>query len=134
MRKLRVLILFPLLLTGCALLSHEAPNEDVDKAAGLFVQRLNAGDYEAIYKDTSKRFKDTQPKEAIFDTLKDLTAKGRLVNFQRIKMTFEPGNKDRIASPVYGVLFEQGRGDLTLNFIDESGEWKLIGIVFKTRT
>src|SRR2546423_2406780 len=118
MRKIRALILFPLLLTGCALLSHEAPNADIDKAAGLFVQRLNAGDYEAIYKDASQRFKDAQTKEAIFDTLKSLTAKGRLVSYARIQLAFEPGKKEKIASPVYSSVFEQGRGNLTLNFID----------------
>jgi hypothetical protein len=132
MRKFSALILFSLFLTGCALLSHEAPVDDIDKAAGLFVQRLNAGDYEAIYKDTAKEFKQNQTKDTILDNLKELASHGQLKSFQRVKLPYEPGKK-RIASPVYSVLFDQARGDLTLNFLDDSGEWKLIGFAFKMR-
>lgn len=133
MRKILAFTLFSLFLSGCALLPHEAPVDDIDKAAGLFVQRLNAAEYDAIYKDASKKFKDIQTKETILESLKELTAKGKLLNFQRVQMKYESGSKDRIASPVYSVAFEQSRGDLTLNLIDESGEWKLIGFAFKNR-
>ncbi|HKP12106.1 MAG TPA: DUF3887 domain-containing protein [Blastocatellia bacterium] len=133
MRKIVALFLIPLFMSGCALLPHEAPAEDVDKATALFVQRLNAADYNAIYKDAAKKFKDTQTKETILDSLKDLTARGKLQSFSRIQMKYEGESKDRIASPVYVVAFDQSRGDLTLSFIDESGEWKLIGFAFKQR-
>jgi hypothetical protein len=133
MRKILAFICFSLLLSGCALLPHEAPADDIDKAAGLFVQRLNGAEYDAIYKDASRKFKDNQTKETILDSLKELTAKGKLQNYQRVQMKYESGSKDRIASPVYNVVFEQSRGDLTLNFIDERGEWKLIGFAFKQR-
>lgn len=133
MRKILAFILFSLLLSGCALLPHEAPVDDIDKAAGLFVQRLNAAEYDTIYKDASRKFKDSQTKETILESLKELSAKGKLQNYQRVQMKYESGSKDRIASPVYNVAFEQSRGDLTLNFIDESGEWKLIGFAFKNR-
>jgi hypothetical protein len=133
MRKILAFILFSLFISGCALLSHEAPVEDIDKAAGLFVQRLNAAEYDAIYKDAAKKFKENQTKEYILDSLKELTAKGKLQNYQRVQMKYESETKDRIASPLYGVTFDQSRGDLTLNFIDEGGEWKLIGFTFKQR-
>ena len=133
MRKIVALILIPLFLGGCALLPHEAPAEDIDKATALFVQRLNAADYNAIYKDAAAKFKDAKTKETILDSLKELTARGKLQSFNRVQMKYEPETKDRIASPVYFVAFDQSRGDLTLNFIDEGGEWKLIGFYFKLR-
>jgi Protein of unknown function (DUF3887) len=133
MRKILAFILFSLFISGCALLPHEAPVEDIDKAAALFVQRLNAAEYDAIYKDAAKKFKENQTKETILDSLKELTAKGKLQSYQRVQMKYETETKDRIASPFYNVAFEQSRGDLTLNFIDESGEWKLIGFAFKQR-
>src|SRR3954470_3268927 len=124
MRKVLALFFLSLFMAGCSMLPHEAPVEDIDKAAALFVQRLNAAEYDAIYKDAAKKFKANQTKETILDSLKELTAKGKLQNYQRVQMKYETETKDRIASPVYGVVFEQSRGDLTLNFIDESGEWK----------
>ena len=134
MHKVVALILISLFLSGCTMLPHEAPAEDIDKATALFVQRLNAADYNAIYKDAAKKFKDAQTKETILDSLKELTAKGKLQSFNRIQMKYEGETKDRIASPVYFVAFDQSRGDLTLNFVDESGEWKLIGFNFKLRS
>jgi len=133
MRKLLALISLSLFIIGCALLPHEAPVDDIDKATALFVQRLNAAEYDAIYKDASRKFKDNQTKETILDSLKELTARGKLQNPQRVQMKYESGSKDRIASPVYNVAFEQSHGDLTLSFIDEGGEWKLIGFAFKQR-
>jgi hypothetical protein len=133
MRKIVVLALFSLALTACTLLPHEAPVEDIDKAAALFVQRLNAAEYDAIYKDAAKKFKENQTKETILNSLKELTAKGKLQEFRRTQMTYEGEGKTRIASPVYSVVFEQTRGDLTLNFADESGEWKLIGFALRQR-
>ena len=133
MRKRLALILFLSFVSGCALLSHDAPAEDIDKAAALFVQRLNTAEYDAIYKDAAKQFKANRTKETILDSLKELTAKGKLQSYQRVQMKYEPDTKARIASPLYTVAFEQSRGDLTLNFIDESGEWKLVGFVFKQR-
>lgn len=133
MRKILALILFALCLSGCTLLSHDAPPEDIDKAAGLFVQRLNDAQYDTIYKDAARKFKENQTKDTILDSLRELGARGKLVSHQRIQMKYEAETKDRIASPVYSVIFEQSRGELTLNFIDESGEWKLIGFALKQR-
>jgi len=131
MRKGFVIGLLVALAIGCSLRSHDAPPEDIDKAGALFFQRLNAAEYETIYKDTAKKFKENKTKETIIESLKELTAKGRAVNFKRGKMTFEGEGKNQIASPVFYVIFEQSRGELTLDFVDESGEWKLIGFAFK---
>jgi hypothetical protein len=48
-------------------------------------------------------------------------------------MTFEGEGKDMRAVPVYSALFDQGGGEVILYFVDESGEWKLIGFAFKQR-
>jgi len=133
MRKILAIMLLLVFLAGCALRSHEAPPEDVDKAAALFFQRLNAAAYDTIYKDTAKKFKQAKTKEEIIDSLKELTSKGRLQDYQRVRMTFEGEGADLMAVPAFSALFEQARGDITLYFVDESGEWRLIGFAFKQR-
>lgn len=133
MRKRLLILSFVVFAASCALSSHDAPPEDIDKASALFFRRLNAADYETIYKDTAKKFKENQTKEKIVESLKELTAKGLIKDYQRLKMTFEGEGKDMRAVPVFSTLFDQGSGEMTLYFVDESGEWKLIGFAFKQR-
>ena len=133
MRKKLLVLLFVVFAASCALRSHDAPPEDIDKAAALFFQRLNAADYETIYKDTAKKFKEVKTKEEIIESLKELTAKGQVKDYQRLKMTFEGEGKDMRAVPIYSTLFDQGGGEVILYFVDEGGEWKLIGFAFKQR-
>lgn len=118
---------------GCSLLSHQAPTEDVDKAAGLFFQRLDNQDFNGIYDDCSKRFKTNKPRQTILQSLAELAANGKTQNFQRTKMSIDSEGKNRVVTPVYQVLFDQTPGEITLNFQDESGEWKLLGFAFKPR-
>ena len=120
-----------ILMPGC---SHKAPPEDVDKAAGLFFQRLKDADYDTIYKDASTQFKTNKTREVVVESLKELTAKGRLQDFKRTNTSYRDEGKDQIAMPVYNTTFEQARGDVTLSFIDEDGEWKLIAFAFKQRS
>ena len=133
MRKRSLILLFVVFAVSCALRSNDAPPEDIDKAAAQFFQRLNAADYETIYKDTASKFKENQTKEKIVESLKELTAKGQLKDYQRVKMAFEGEGKDMRAAPVFSALFDQGSGEMILYFVDESGEWKLIGFAFKQR-
>lgn len=133
MRKRLIVLLFVVFAASCALRLHEAPPEDVDKAAAQFFHRLNAADYETIYKDTAAKFKENQTKEKIIESLNELTAKGQVKDYQRVKMTFEGEGKDMRAVPVFSTLFDQGKGEVILYFVDESGEWKLIGFAFKQR-
>jgi hypothetical protein len=118
-------------LTACSMLSHDAPTEDVDKAATLFFQRLDKQDFNAIYDDCSKRFQKNKPKQTILESLAQLAANGKTVDFQRSSMPIEGQGSDRVVSPTYKVVFEQMSGEVTLNFQDESGEWKLLGFLFK---
>jgi hypothetical protein len=121
------------LLTGCSLRSSEAPLEDVDKAAGLFFQRLADADYEAIYEDAAKRFKEKKTHDEIVSSLKELTANGKVTHFARISTTFEGEGKDQIVGAVYSTTFEKHGGNLTLYFVEQSGEWRLIGFLLKLR-
>lgn len=133
MLKRLAIILLLVFAAGCALRSHDAPPEDIDKAAALFFQRLNGAEYETIYKDTAKKFKENQTKETIIESLKELTAKGQVQSYQRVKMTFEGKDANTMAVPVFVTVFDQAKGDVILNFVDEGGEWKLIGFAFKQR-
>ena len=128
-----IVLLVAVLSSACTLLSHEAPLEDVDKAAALFFQRLDKQDYDAIYNDSAKGFKQNKTREVVTENLKQLTAYGKVGDFKRIRFPFEGEGKDRMASPVYTTIFEQMAGELTLNFRDEGSEWKLIGFAFKPR-
>src|SRR5437588_5211736 len=128
-----VVLLAAIALTGCSLLSHEAPPEDVDKATGLFLQRLDRNDYDGIYNDLADTFKKNKSRQTVTDSLKELTAYGKVVSWGRIGMNFVGEGKDRMARPVYTTTFEQAAGELTLTYQDISGEWKLMAFEFKRR-
>lgn len=119
--------------TGCTLLSHEAPSDDIDKAAALFFQRLGAGEYDAIYNDSAKGFKEAQPRQTVTDNLRQMGEQGKVLNFERISMSFQGEGKTRMASPVYRTSAEHSRAEITLTFQDDGGEWKLFGFVYKPR-
>jgi len=125
-------VLFVALLMGCALRS-EAPLEDVDKAAGLFFQRLSEADYETIYKDTAKRFKEKKTHDEIISSLKELGEHGKVLQFARISTSREGEDKDPIIGATYGTTFERRGGNVTLYFVDESGEWRVVGFAMKSR-
>ena len=127
------LVLLALAGAGCSLLSHEAPTEDADKAAGLFFQRLNNNEYDKIYDDAAKRFRTNKPRQVVTDSLKELTANGKVRDFERISMPIQGEGKDRMVQPVYKTLFESVSGDIYLTFLDEGGEWKLFGFAFKPK-
>jgi hypothetical protein len=118
-------------LAGCSVLSHEAPPEDIDKAATLFFQRLDKGDFNGIYNDASKKLMTNKTFPMVSESLRQLAAQGKTLAFNRISMSIQGEGKDRMFLPVYRVAFEQGGGDVTLTFQDESGEWKLFGFSFK---
>ncbi|MEK6324453.1 MAG: hypothetical protein AABN33_22665 [Acidobacteriota bacterium] len=128
-----VIVFIAVVLAGCALLSHEAPNEDVDKAAALFFQRLDQGGYDTIYDDASKRLRQNKTRATVTDSLKQLAAQGKTLRFDRTSMMIQGEGKDRMLLPVYKVSFEQAHGDVELTFQDEGGEWKLFGFSFKPR-
>jgi hypothetical protein len=122
------------LSAGCVLLSHEAPLEDVDKAAALFFQRFGNEQYDAIYDDAAKAFKDNQTRQTVTDNLKQMAENGKILEFERISMALQGEAKNRMALPVYRTASERARADITLTFQDESGEWKLFGFAYKPRS
>jgi len=133
MPALGIVVLFCLLSNGCSVLSHEAPTEDVDKAAALFFQRLDNQQFDAIYDDTASQFKENKTRQVVTDSLKELTANGKVLNFDRTSMPIVGEGKQRRIEPVYATVFERARGEIVLTFKDESGEWKLLGFAFKQR-
>ena len=118
-------------LAGC---SSEARPEDVDKAAGVFFERLKSAEYDAIYDDAAQAFKDQNSRAATLDNLKQITAIGRIALHKRISMTFGKEGDGRISTPVYAVIFDASRTEITLTFLDARGDWKLLGFSVKQRS
>ena len=134
-RKVVALVMFSvaILPAGCSLLSHQAPVDDIDKAAALFFQRLGNEEYDIIYNDAAKGFQANQTRQTVTDNLRQLVEQGKILDSQRISMSFQGEGKSRMASPVYRTSSQQARGEITLNFQDEGGEWKLFGVIYKPR-
>lgn len=135
LRKLVALLIFPMVLlsAGCSLLSHEAPTDDIDKAAALFFQRLGNEEYDTIYNDAAKGFKGSQTRQTVTDNLKQMAEQGKILDFERISMAFQGEGKSRMALPVYRTSSNRAKAEITLTFQDESGEWKLFGFAYKPR-
>ena len=134
--RLRIIVIlsFFLMPVGCSLLSHEAPSEDIDKAAALFFQRFGNEEYDKIYDDAAKGFKDSQTRQTVTDNLKQMAENGKILEFERISMAFQGEGKRRLALPVFRTASERARAEITLTFQDESGEWKLFGFAYKPRS
>lgn len=128
-----LVVVLAILPSGCSVLSHEAPSEDIDKAAALFFQRLGNGEYDTIYNDSSTLFQQRQTRQTVVESLSQMVEQCKVENFERVSMTFHNEGKNRLASPVYSVTSDRSRGETTLTFHDQAGEWKLIGFAFKAR-
>src|SRR4026207_2327034 len=89
------------LLVGCS--AREAPYEDIDKAAGLFFERLKTADYDTIYRDSCESFQRQKTKQEMDDKLKQITALGRPQDYDRLSMLFDKDGKKRVAIPTYAV-------------------------------
>lgn len=119
-------------LAACGWYS-DAPLEDVDKAAALFYQRLAEADYDAIYRDAAEGFKEKKTRAEIVESLTELAANGKVQNFTRISGGVEGEGKNARIFATYATRFERHAGNLTLSFVDEKGEWRLIGFALKLR-
>ena len=129
----RLIVLLVILPAGCSVLSHEAPPEDIDKAAALFFQRLGNGEYDTIYNDSSTLFQERQTRQTVVESLRQVVEQCKILNFERVSMSFQSEGKERMASPVYRVSSDRTRGEITLSFHDQGGEWKFFGFAFKPR-
>jgi hypothetical protein len=118
-------------MAGCS--ASEAPYEDIDKAAGLFFNRLQDAQYDAIYEDSSEEFQQNKTRTEVVDNLKQITAMGRPQSYNRLSMTFDKDGKKRLALPIYSVPLEYAGAEITLTFRDDGGEWKLMGFSVKSR-
>src|SRR5688500_17750890 len=104
-----VIVFIALFAAGCSLLSHDAPNEDIDKAAALFFQRLDKGDYNGIYNDAGSKLRTNKTREIVTESLKELSAHGKIIGYDRVSMAIQGEGKGRMVLPVYRVSFEQVR-------------------------
>jgi len=125
-------VLAVMLIAGC---THEAPTEDIDKAAAQFFQRLEAAQYDQIYDHADENLKDQKPRAAVVEDLQKLIAYGRPQVWHRLSMTLgtELGDK-RVAVPVYTLKTDNITSEVSLKFIDVDGEWKLLGFAVKPHT
>ena len=132
MLKKLLVVWLALIVVGCS--PSEAPVHEIDKAAAVFFERVKSAEYDAIYNEASDQFKNQVARATALDNLKQVAAMGRIESFDRLSMRVEGEKKNRIASPVYSVLFDKARADITVNFIDDGGEWKLVGFSVKPRS
>ena len=125
MRRFILPIMAIALIAGC---HHEAPTEDIDKAAAQFFQRLQKAQYDKIYDDADENLKDQKPRAAVVDDLQKLISYGRPQDWYRLSMTLgtEKGDK-RVAVPLYTLKTDNIPSEVSLKFIDVDGEWKLLG-------
>jgi len=113
------------LISSC---HHEAPTEDIDKAAAQFFLRLQDAQYDQIYDQADENLKEQKPKAAVVDDLQKLISYGRPQEWHRLSMTLgtEKGDK-RVAVPLYTLKTDNIPSEVSLKFIDDDGEWKLLG-------
>jgi hypothetical protein len=131
MVKKLLVVWIALILIGCS--ASEAPPQDVDKAAASFFERVKSAEYDAVYNEASEDFKKNVARATAIDSMKEIAAMGRIQSFDRLTFNIQGEEKNRIASPVYSVLFDRARADITVNFKDEGGKWKLVGFSVKPR-
>ena len=84
-----IILLVASAMPGCSMLNHEAPTEDADKAAVLFFQRLDKEEYDQIYNDSAKKFKETKTRQSVIESLQEITAYGKTIEYQRKSMPIQ---------------------------------------------
>lgn len=131
MLKKLLVVWIALIVAGCS--ASEAPPQDIDKAAAVFFERVKSAEYDAVYNEASEEFKNNVARATAVDNMKQIAAIGRIQSFDRLTFKIEGEEKNRLASPVYSVLFDRARADITVNFKDEGGQWKLAGFSVKPR-
>jgi hypothetical protein len=118
---------------GCSLAGREAPPEDAEKAGAQFFERLKGAQYEVIYNDAASILQKERARLSVVDDLKKVTALGKIHDFRRRGANFAKEGDKSFAVVNYDIMFDQSRGEATLQFIDLGGEWKLSGYSFGTR-
>jgi hypothetical protein len=128
----KAIVLVALALAGCGG-SKEAPLADAEKAGELFFQRFEKGNYQLIHSDGAQAFKEQVQAEEADAKLEQIAQYGKLHQRTLIKNPVEGEGKGRISTLVYTLLFDKARIEGTLKFLDQEGEWKLLGFEFKAK-
>lgn len=128
MLRLMAVLLLLSLTGGCS--SHASPQE-VDKAADAFFQRLKEADYDTIYDESARAFRDQNARSTVMDNLMKIREYGSVRESRRLSMTFEKEGGHQLALPVYSVRFDNLRCEVTFKFTDDGGQWKLLGFAVR---
>jgi hypothetical protein len=128
----RKLIILSVLIAAVGCGARQAPVEDVDKAAALFFQRFNDGQYTKIIDDGAANLKKANRQE-VMNTLQSLAANGKIERYSRVSMALPVKDNERQAHPLYSVQTDLIMADFKLIFVDEGGEWKLLSFEHKPR-
>jgi hypothetical protein len=128
MRRTFALSILLLLFAGC---STPAKPEDAEQAATQFFDLLKEANYDRIYKDAARQFREQNVKAAAADKLKEINSLGSAREVTRLSMTIAKEGDQAVVLPVYSVRFDQIRAEITLKLIDEDGTWKLLGFALR---
>jgi hypothetical protein len=128
MLRLGMILILALGWVSC---DKQAPPEDVERAANRFFEQIKEADYERIYNESAQALREQNAKAKVFDDLKQITAFGTIRQIERLSMTMDREGEHQVALPVYSVLFEQARCEVTLKFTDDDGDWKLLGFAVR---
>jgi hypothetical protein len=123
---IRRTLLLLIISTGFASCAHNAPPEDVDKAAAQFFLRLKRAEYSTIYDDATSKYKDAKSQAEAKDDLEKLAALGHPEKWVRTSLAFNDKDKSHLALPTYIVTTDQMSVTVTLTFEDDDGEWKFM--------
>lgn len=128
LRFLTVLTLLSLTTAAC---STEAPPEEVDEAADVFFQRLKEANYDSIYDESARAFRDQNARATVLDNLMKVREYGGVNEWYKLSMRLENEGRYRVALPVYSVRFDSVRCEVTFKFTDDGGRWKLLGFAVR---
>lgn len=120
-----------ILVFGWVACAKQARSEDVEQAAGKFFDQIKEADYDRIYNESARPLREQNAKASVFDDLKQITAFGTIRQIERLSMTMDKEGEHQVALPVYSVLFDQARCEVTLKFTDDGGDWKLLGFAVR---
>src|SRR5262245_18386853 len=128
MARVLAAVALSLIFLSC---SKPANPEEVDNAGTLFFERFKEANYDKIYDKVSSLFRDQNARATATDKMKEMAALGSVASWERMSMAMGKESGRDVVTPVYLVQPERVRCEITLKFIDESADWKLLGFALR---
>ena len=122
-----IILVLLVFAVGCG--ARKAAIEDVEQAGETFFKQFDEANYDAIYKSTSEEYKKGRTRDETVADLRQIAEFGKIHSYTRTQTPIL--NDGKIVQPIYKVSLDKARGSIELSFIDEKGEWKLHGFLFK---